>query len=41
MTFSVVIMLIADLDRASEGTVQLDMQALYDLQQKLHAAAVH
>jgi hypothetical protein len=41
MTFSVVIMLIADLDRASEGTVQLDMQALYDLQQKLHAAPVH
>lgn len=35
LAFSSVILLIADLDRASEGTVTLNPQAVYDLQQRI------
>lgn len=38
MAFASVIVLIADLDRASEGTVQVNQQPLFELQQKLHAS---
>ncbi|MDH4109390.1 MAG: hypothetical protein OEW35_13840 [Gammaproteobacteria bacterium] len=37
LAFSSVILLIADLDRAAEGTVRLNLAPLYELQQKLRA----
>jgi len=37
LAFSSVLVLIADLDRASEGTVRLNQQPLLDLQRKIHA----
>jgi cellobiose-specific phosphotransferase system component IIC len=38
LSFSSVLTLIADLDRAGEGTVRLNQQPLYHLQTQLHAA---
>jgi len=38
LSFSSVLTLIADLDRAAEGTVRLNQQPLYHLQKQLHAA---
>jgi len=37
MTFTSVLMLIIDLDRAQEGSVQINQQMLFDLQDKLQA----
>lgn len=39
IAFSFVIMLIADLDRAEEGTVRLNNQPLYELQQRLQVSS--
>lgn len=38
LAFSAVILLIADLDRAGAGSVQVSQQPVLDLQQKLHAS---
>jgi hypothetical protein len=40
ISFSVVLLLIADLDRAHEGTLQVSQQALIDVQQTLQPADV-
>lgn len=37
LAFSAVILLIADLDRAAEGTVQVNQQPLFDLQKKIQS----
>ena len=37
LTFSAVIILIMDLDRAGSGTIRVDQQPLLELQQRLHA----
>jgi hypothetical protein len=39
LSFSAVILLIMDLDRAVEGTVRIDQRPLLELQQRLHAPA--
>ncbi len=38
LSFSSVLTLVADLDRAGEGTVRLNQQPLYHLQEQLHAS---
>lgn len=38
LSFSAVIMLIMDLDRAGQGTVRIDQRPLLELQRRLHAA---
>jgi len=39
LAFSAVLTLIADLDRAAEGTVRLNQRPLFELQQKLHGSS--
>ena len=39
MTFSAVVFLVADLDRATEGHLQVSQRPMFELQQKLHMSS--